>query len=1094
MPGPDLTPDEIAEGRRKAAAKRTPEQQAVMDGYVADHKSRPATTMSHDEQVADLARRAKASRAKRIGDLAVARGAWTQATFDPDRDPDSDVAKGITEYRAETQDMIRRKDQQALRQTGSTGADQSAQAVSRVGHAIHTTIADNAGSAKAVDEALGGPVLQTGEAIGLAMDAQGAISARRDGARQDTARRSKAQASATHAEGHDALEDMRASRTGPGQYAEGTALAAGAAAGRTVMAHNRARRDALAAGQGTLKPMSVDHSVGEAVPIPVEDGTVIDASLGDQARAHKDALKEKWSAEETELQDAAKKRKGGWFTKADPEPEWEDRMAANAEERKSLTAANKEVDASAGKRREYLNVNTKGYKFGLTKDEADVYHPARDAYKAANESIDEKHQAHVAGIQSQLDELTQQGLAQKHADRHRSGKENVFGRPAKEEFSKKNHLIAAERDLTELRTKQTESINLQVARLKGQHKDALKSGSKIEQQRLADQIAHHENLAAQSRKKGSSFVAQGIAGVDADALHRAMDRAQRLRMEKTTGLTADQQKQHAGLRAQLDQATANPEAGADPKDIQTRDEHQDTVDHYRFIKTHGMTPDEHDQRLENEQRILELKKEEKTGLSTDESARLDDIAHQRQVNKGLVKRSRAFAAKHAGETVWQGRAGGVGTSYREDRAETSDADARAERINAGARTAHRVGTVMNADLDDSRAAMESGDLEHARNIAASRAVQNIADVASSAAGGPAIGTTVQTTGKVVQAGADIVGGLTREGADNAKFARHARAMTQGSDSRTDRFHQVQNAVIDFHGGDDGAFEGGVKKGARQLLGMGREAFGSDISSGLSDAVSSSGAVNAIADAGASLASHAQPVADTVAETAGDVVDHVQNGAHEVLDSAHGAISAAAEHLPESGIGTDLGVGAAVGDLVQGGHDALAAQVDEAGDTARGAISDNLEGLSDRAHDAVTEQAASTTEDLVEGGFDKADEALTDHPEEPEVIGASVGPKATPEPSPEPDVPSPGPEPTPEPDVPSPGPEPSPGPTPGPAPAIVHDLDADRPAHLPFDVRHGAGMPAKLPWWKRMWNSVKRGARAVRRGISSAGRRIRSWFS
>jgi len=75
MPGPDLTPDQIAEGRRKAAAKRTPEQQAIMDAYVADNKSRPATTMSHDEQVADFSRRFTASRAKRITEIAKARQA-----------------------------------------------------------------------------------------------------------------------------------------------------------------------------------------------------------------------------------------------------------------------------------------------------------------------------------------------------------------------------------------------------------------------------------------------------------------------------------------------------------------------------------------------------------------------------------------------------------------------------------------------------------------------------------------------------------------------------------------------------------------------------------------------------------------------------------------------------------------------------------------------------------------------------------------------------------------------------------------------------------------------------------------------------------
>lgn len=1091
MPGPDLTPDQIADARRQKAAKRTPEQQVVMDAYVADHKSRPATTMSHDEQVADLARRTKASRAKRVTDLAVARGAWTQARFDKDRAPDPEVAEGIKNYGAEAQEMIRRKDQQALRQTGSTSADRNAQTVSRVGEAVHTTIGENGGTAKAVDKFLGGPVLETGEAIGLAMDAQGALSAQRDGARQEVARRTKKEAATAHAEGHDALEAMRASRTGPGEYAEGTALAANAAAGRTVMAHNRARRDALAAGQDRLKPMSVDHSVGEAVPIPVEDGTVIDASLGDQARAHKDALKEKWSTEESELQDAAKKRKGGWFTKADPEPEWEDRMAANAEERKSLTAANKEVDASAGKRREYLNVNTKGYKYGLTKDEADAYHPARDAYVAANDSIEEKHKAHVAGIQSQLDELTQQGLTQKDADRHRNGKKDVFGRPAKEQFSKKNHLIAAERDLTELRTKQTNSINRQVAILKGQHKDALQSGSKVEQQRLADQIAEHERMAAQSRKKGSSFVAEGIPGVDTGALHSAMSRAQRLRMEKTTGLTADQQKAHAGLRARLDAAKANPEAGADTKDIETRDEHQDTVDHYRFIKTHGMTPDEHDEHLENEQRILEIKKEAKTGLSTDESARLDDIAHQRQVNKGLVKRSRAFAKKHEGETVRDGRAGGVGTSFRADRAETSDADARAEKVNAGARTAHRVGTVMNADLDDSRAAMESGDLKHARDIAASRTVQNIADAASSAAGGPAIGTTVQTTGKVVRAGADIVGGLTHEGADNAKFARHARAMTVGPDGKTDRYHAVQNSVLDFHGDDDEAFEGGVKKGARQLLGMGKEEFGGDMSDGLSDAVQGSDVTKTIATAAGSVAAKAQPLADTVSGTAHDIVDHVEAGAHSVLGQAQQTVGDAVDDIPS------LGVGVGLGDLVHSGHEAATSQVDQMGDDAHQAIGEHLDDLSGQAHDAVIEQAGSSAESLVETGFAKADEALTDHPEEPEVIGGPVGPRPSGDAKPKKPQPM-GMSST----VEMPGAR-----TKAPDPVVpaepkakvetadrITDKVAASPAHLPYDVRHARAAAPRLPWWRRMWNKAKGGARAIGRGISSAGRRFRSLFS
>ncbi|HAN71289.1 MAG TPA: hypothetical protein DCQ36_06830, partial [Actinobacteria bacterium] len=79
MPGPDLTPDQLTEARRKTAAKRTPEQQAVMDSYVADQKKRPATTMSHDEQVADFSRRFQASRSKRIVELAKAREAKAAA-------------------------------------------------------------------------------------------------------------------------------------------------------------------------------------------------------------------------------------------------------------------------------------------------------------------------------------------------------------------------------------------------------------------------------------------------------------------------------------------------------------------------------------------------------------------------------------------------------------------------------------------------------------------------------------------------------------------------------------------------------------------------------------------------------------------------------------------------------------------------------------------------------------------------------------------------------------------------------------------------------------------------------------------------------
>ena len=1082
--------------------------------YQEWHKAQPKVELSDEERQA-RADRLKGSATRGL----LARVKAKQQEMNKNREDGKDI------YAQEAQEMIHRKDQAALSQTGSTRDDRMAQGVSKVGEAIHSGIKEHGGALKAVDELAGGPVVQTTEAIGLAMHAQGTISAKKDSTRQDIARQTKLEASQAHDEGSAALQEMRDNRTPEGKIDTDRARKAIGAAGLTVMAHNKARRAALAAGQDTMKTMSVEHTIGEKAPIPLKDGTVIDSTLGDQTRAYKDARVAELETEKTGLTETAEKRTGTFFTKAAPEPEWQDHLAENAEEKKSLKADNSVIEKSAQERRQYAQVSLKGYKYGLLDHEADDYHPARDAFEGANTNIADKHAEHLKGLQSSLDELNAQGEQQKHDDRHRDGLKTVFKTDKAQPFSKKPHLESAQRRVTELRATQNKRINTRIASLKTQHDSAKSSGNKIEQQRVQQLIDHHTDMLAKSQDKSGSFVStEFLTREEQSQMHGSMDRVSKLEREKKTGLTEEQQAKHDAIRAKLDAAKANSDAGADDSDLATRDAHKDKVEHYRFVKKHGMTPDQHDTHLENEKRILELKKEKQTGLSTDDQKRLEDIDKERTGMKGMVKNSRAYAAKHEGETVWQGRAGGVGTDFRADRAETSDSDALAATVNKGAGTAHRVGEVMEANLEKGRDAMAAGDHEHARNIAVSRAGQNIADIASSAVGGPAIGTTVQTTGKVVIAGSDMVGGLTYAGADRAKFAEHARSMTVGADSKTDRWRKVHDSVIDFHGAEDVPFEGGVKKGARSLLNMGRQEFGDDIKGLASDTVTDSSLTKSIANTTAALA---KPVADTVApvahslvdkaaplvkpigdaahslvdqaapileegaKTAHNVVDQVSDGSHSLLQQAQDSVTPAVDHIPEVGVSTAAGdlvenagqhlssqmndtatkahdaITQHVDDLPTLAHDSISEHVDSLPDQAHEAIKEHVEGLPENLHDSVIDKAGTTAEDSVDKAFDTADAALTDKPKEPEVIGKPLEGRAAKE------HPSSVTDPVSEPEQPK-VPEPRPvGPTPAVGPSFLEQIRAagEKSTNHQADKRHNPTSPV-ADVTKKEFNSWK----------------------
>jgi hypothetical protein len=972
---PNVTPDKAAEADAKAR----------MDAFRAqrDPETKPLGPMFVND-------RAKASQRK----------------MDENREAEKNI------YTDDATAMIRRKDEQALNATGTTSANRMAQSVSKGAGAVDRTLAAGGTTAKVVDKLSGG-IGETIQQVAVATQAQGMISAQKDTARQDAAQDTKKKASEAHEGLFNSLDSMRAAKTSGGGYEPGQGGALLRGMGETVRAHNNARRAAIAAGRDTIKPMSVDHTLGQEVPINVEDGTVIDSSLGDKAREHKDALKEGWTAEEKDLKQKPGQRKDGWFSKADPaeKKKWDERMSLNAEEGKKLTEDVAVVDTSAKEREKFKTRNKKGYKYGLDKDEAAEYRTARDEHAEASTNIEKAHDAHVASHQSSFDELTKTGKTQMQEDRKKT--KGMFGLGGG--FSKQVHLDDAERRLKEKQAELSKGINTKIANTQSAADGAKKSGDTLRHQTKLDEIAQHK-VALKQIKDGSHL------DLGSAVKHRNM-----LIREKDTGLTADQQRQHDRLRAELDKAKGDSTSGAGQTDIDARDDHQNTIDHYRFVKKHGMSAEEHDQKLEKEQRLLEIKKESDTRLTTEESKRHVDIQKERSDNKGLVKRTKKFAKDHDGEVVKDGRAGGISTSLNPDKLITTPEDARSLAMNKASRTAVRGGEVIEGNLGKARAAMESGDIEQGRNIAISGAAQGITDAALSATGaGFAVSSTASVIGKGVQAGGNIVGAATHEGADRAILAQEGRSLEHGSDGRTGRFHEVHDSVMDFHGPDAGAFKGDMAGGAKHVLSAVQSQFGDDMKDGFAGAVTGSSVVNSIADHTAAALKPVADIANDVAEVGHEGVDKVAPVAETVSEEANKLVDTA-----------QGGATSVLGALPVPGADAVSEKIDETANTARDSIAGNTTGLVDTAHDeiskmenldekahgAVIDQADKSSRDLVDAGFAKVNDLLTGPAEKEQgVIGKPL--KAAPaadEPTPgavvkpEPSVPTPVPTPVVEPD-------------------------------------------------------------------------------
>ena len=974
MTEPSLAPAKEADDERlrlsKLASQQSEHVGASAPVNTPSKSTRPNVTPDKAAEDAAAAHM-EAFRAQRVNDRAEA----SQKKMNENREAGKNI------YTDDATAMIRRKDQQALTATGTTSADRMAQGFSKGAGKIDRTLAAGGTTGKVVDKVLGG-VVETIQQVAVATQAQGMISAQKDTARQDAAQATKKKASEAHEGLFNSLDSMRESKSSGGAYEPGQGGALLRGMGATVIAHNNARRAAIAAGRDTIKPMSVDHTLGQVVPINVEDGTIIDSSLGDKAREHKDALKEGWTAEEKDLKQKPSQRKDGWFSKADPaeKKKWDERISRNAEEGKKLKEENAGLDKSAKEREKVKTRNLKGYNYGLDKDEAAEYRTARDEHAEASTNIEKAHDAHVASHQSSFDELTKTGKTQMQEDRKKT--KGMFGLGGG--FSKQVHLDDAERRLKEKQAELSKGINTKIANTQSAADGAKKSGDTLRHQTKLDEIAQHK-VALKQIKDGSHL------DLGSAVKHRNM-----LIREKDTGLTADQQRQHDGLSAELDKAKGDSTSGAGQTDIDARDDHQNTIDHYRFVKKHGMSAEEHDQKLEKEQRLSKIKKESDTRLTTEESKRHVDIKKERSDNKGLVKRTKKFAKDHDGEEVKDGRAGGISAGLSPDKLITKPEDARSLAINEASRTAVRGGEVIEGNLGKARAAMESGDLEQGRNIAISGAAQGITDAALSATGaGFAVSSTASVIGKGVQAGGNIVGAATHEGADRAILAQEGRSLEHGSDGRTGRFHEVHDSVMDFHGPDAGAFQGDMAGGAKHVLSAVQSQFGDDIKDGLAGAVTGSSVVNSIADHTASAMKPVADVANDVAsvghqavDTVAPVANAVSEQANNVVDTVHGGVNSVLSALPVPGADA---VSEKIDETAKTARDSIAENTTGLVEGAHTAITDNLENLDGKVHDAVLEQADKSSRDLVDAGFGKLKDLIpTPAEEKPVVIGKPIG--------------------------------------------------------------------------------------------------------
>ena len=988
MPDP-AAPELDAEAARKAGHK--------LEASTEVDKARPATTMTEDEKIAYMQARSKLAQR---GDMF-------------HRKPYS---------AADTDAMIKAKDQRALSSTGSTSRLRNVQSVGSAAHTVQDVASSIGG--EFLDKVTGLPIASTADALALGTEAGTMKIAQNDSRRQEVARIDQVQAAEAHQQSHDALTQMRGDLADfhasggvtpedrSPRLATGSGLRAFQGVGNAVIAHNTARRSGKSAGRGKdmIKPMSMDHSLGEEVAqingkAVVDDGTVIGDDYTAAVRDKKEQRKQAIAADKQTLKDRQTARKMGL-----PDSEFDAHMKGLQEEKDKHSTELQALKDKQKSRDQFGRSVGRGY--ALTQDEQNEKATSETAMKEINARIDSAHEEHTSGILGRMSALEETGQKQKEADRYRSGKKGIFGGAIREEFSRKGEMRDLESQRDEIRGRQTEAIEAKLAKAK----TALEGSSdEAAKQRIQDQIAQHESLLAKS-KSDSTFVSPQYLKIDdKKALQSKLAQLASLQREKDTGLTSDQQKEHDQLRATLDAAKASGTAGASAEDLRARDEHQATLNNLQNLSKHGLTLDESAQKAKLKKRLASIYTTETEKLTEQERADLAGLKQERQGLKGMNTKARKFAKTHESERVVDGRVGGVGTEHNQARDVTSTGDKIGSFINHRAKNLNTAGEIVEANLDKGREAAARGDADHAMAIAGAKVGQNIAGIVGGALGVPELDSTIEKVGQGMQGVAKITGAASYEAADRAKFAEHARSMIPDEDGKTDRFHQVQHGVIDFHGAEDAPFaRDGLSEGAKQLASAVKDPLSDALGDPLNAAASSAvGAVQehvvdpahrALSSAANVVRDGVAPVADAASSAVGAVQEHVVDPAQQALSSAADAVH---EHVIEPSV------------------DAASEMAEEKGQ-------DHLQGEAQRLWDERHKP-----------------EERTDPVTAPTTESKVPAPAPTHDPQPTPGTPDPA------------------GPTPG---------------------------SQRLPWWKRMWNAVKRGARSVGRGVRNVGNSIRRGVS
>lgn len=408
------------------------DKQRLQQEYLEWRKSRRPQVLTDEQRETRAAEHLKKAQRAHVLDQA----AKTQQRMNAN--PDAE--------RSRVEEMIKAKDRQAMSQTGSTSSVRNAQAVSRFGESAYehgNKVSQALDGVGLLPEGSSDSVSGIVKGVGLAVQAQGMISAKQDQFRQDEARRTKGLARDAVEANSDAIDAMRSTKTGEGAFQKGRALDAFRTSAKAVMAHQKAARAAKAAGRETVATMSVENTLGESVPVNrfdagvVSDGAVVDDSLTHRTREWKDQRKQELAAAKKDLKESSGERRGG------DDDEWNQRLERNRQEKQSLEAENSDLKDSSRERRSLGATDLrKGYRFALHDDEAEEYHSAREAHRSASETIEGQHEDHVREIESRFAALNKQGEAQKTADRYRSGKTGFGGRKIREKFSKKDELQA----------------------------------------------------------------------------------------------------------------------------------------------------------------------------------------------------------------------------------------------------------------------------------------------------------------------------------------------------------------------------------------------------------------------------------------------------------------------------------------------------------------------------------------------------------------------------------------------------------------------------------------------------------------------------